>query len=290
VRVQVGDRTLSWRRAAAQLGGRHAVGVEAVVGDRVSVEMRGGDGVVVAVRRRHNSIVRSTPERDRPQLVAANVDQALLVFAAAFRSATRPARPVPGGLPPAGSSGHRHQQDRPGNRSGRSLARIYEGLGYQCSGCRPNRMGLGRIKAAAGGHDHPVLRAVRRRQVALLNAVYPGSGSKVGSVSEATGKGSAHHHHGRADASALRRFRRRHTGLKEFGSGRLARAARRGLPEWRSGRPAVASPTAAIATSRAASVLEALATAASIRSATAATSRSSKRSLVAWSAEALERS
>jgi putative ribosome biogenesis GTPase RsgA len=114
VRVQVGDRTLvmASRRRLSWDGGAPAA-ARLVVGDRVSVEMRGGDGVVVAVSRRLNSIVRCAAEGDRPQLVAANVDQALLVFAARPES-KRGLLIASCGLPSGGVEAIIYQQDRPG--------------------------------------------------------------------------------------------------------------------------------------------------------------------------------
>ena len=83
VRVQVGDRTLvmSSRRRLKWEGGTPQ-SPQLVVGDRVVAEMAAKDGVVVAVNPRVNSLRRAAPHSGQPQLLAANVDQALLVFAA----------------------------------------------------------------------------------------------------------------------------------------------------------------------------------------------------------------
>ncbi|TFG40045.1 MAG: GTPase RsgA, partial [Candidatus Aminicenantes bacterium] len=83
VRVQIGDRTvvMASRRRLIWEGGTPR-SPRLVVGDRVRAEMESEDGVVVAVRSRENSLCRSAPHSGRPQVIAANVDQALLVFAA----------------------------------------------------------------------------------------------------------------------------------------------------------------------------------------------------------------
>ena len=82
VRVQIGDRTLvmASRRRLNWVDGTPR-SARLVVGDRVSAEMRAEEGVIVAVAARENSLCRAAPHSGRPQLIAANVNQALLVFA-----------------------------------------------------------------------------------------------------------------------------------------------------------------------------------------------------------------
>ena len=83
VRVQVADDTLvvASRRRLNWEGGTPSA-ARLVVGDGVTLEMRGEDGVIVAVHARRNSLLRKAPMKNRAQILAANVDQALLVFAA----------------------------------------------------------------------------------------------------------------------------------------------------------------------------------------------------------------
>ena len=83
VRVQVGDETrvVASRRRLSWEGGAPAA-PRLVVGDAVVVEMRRDQGVVVAVQPRRTSLLRRAPGSGRAQVLAANVDQALLVFAA----------------------------------------------------------------------------------------------------------------------------------------------------------------------------------------------------------------
>jgi ribosome biogenesis GTPase len=193
VRVQVGDRTLvmASRRRLNWDGGTPAAS-KLVVGDRVSVEMRGGDGVVVAVHRRHNSIVRSTPEGDRPQLVAANVDQALLVFAARVPECKRGLLDrflVACHLAGVEAGIVINKVDQ-GTEEVDPWLGIYEGLGYQVLRVSARSgWGLGRIKRRLADKTTLFCGPSGAGKSALLNAVYPGFRLKVGSVSEATGKG-----------------------------------------------------------------------------------------------------
>jgi ribosome biogenesis GTPase len=193
VRVQVGDRTLvmASRRRLNWDGGTPSAS-KLVVGDRVSVEMRGGDGVVVAVHRRHNSIVRSTPEGDRPQLVAANVDQALLVFAARVPECKRGLLDrflVACHLAGVEAVIVINKIDQ-GTEVVDPWLGIYEGLGYQVLRVSARSgWGLGRIKRRLADKTTLFCGPSGAGKSALLNAVYPGFRLKVGSVSEATGKG-----------------------------------------------------------------------------------------------------
>ena len=81
VRVQVEQETLvvASRRRLNWEGGTPA-SARLVVGDWVTVEMQGEDGVIIAVHARRNCLQRKAPSKNRAQLLAANVDQALLVF------------------------------------------------------------------------------------------------------------------------------------------------------------------------------------------------------------------
>jgi len=193
VRVQVGDRTLvmASRRRLNWEGGTPSAS-KLVVGDRVSVEMRGGDGVVVAVRRRHNSIVRTTPDGDRPQLVAANVDQALLVFAARVPECKRGLLDrflVACHLAGVEAVIVINKIDQGTDEVDPWLG-IYEGLGYQVFRVSARTgWGLGRIKRRLADTTTLFCGPSGAGKSALLNAVYPGFRLKVGSVSEATGKG-----------------------------------------------------------------------------------------------------
>jgi len=193
VRVQVGDRTLvmASRRRLTWEGGTPAA-ARLVVGDRVSVEMKGGDGVVVAVSRRLNSIVRCAAEGDRPQLVAANVDQALLVFAARIPETKRGLRDrflVACHLAGVEAIIIINKIDQ-GTELVDPWLPIYEELGYQVLRVSARTgWGLGRIKRRLAEGTTLFCGPSGAGKSALLNAVYPGFKLKVGSVSETTGKG-----------------------------------------------------------------------------------------------------
>ena len=193
VRVQVGDRTLvmASRRRLVWDGGTPSAS-KLVVGDRVGVEMKGDDGVVVAVRRRSNSIVRSAPAGGRPQLVAANVDQALLVFAARTPECKRGLLDrflVACHLAGVEAIIVINKVDQ-GSEAVDPWLPVYEGLGYQVLRVSARTgWGLGRIKRRLADRITLFCGPSGAGKSALLNAVYPGFRLKVGSVSEATGKG-----------------------------------------------------------------------------------------------------
>ncbi|MEE4272872.1 MAG: hypothetical protein V2I67_14455, partial [Thermoanaerobaculales bacterium] len=78
IRVQIGERTVVMTsRRRLQWQGEAPRSPRLVVGDRVRAELRADEGVVVAVRPRMNALSRAAPHSGRPQLLAANVDQAL---------------------------------------------------------------------------------------------------------------------------------------------------------------------------------------------------------------------
>ncbi|HOC42790.1 MAG TPA: ribosome small subunit-dependent GTPase A [Thermoanaerobaculales bacterium] len=193
VRVQVGDRTMvmASRRRLDWEGGRPAA-ARLVVGDRVAVEMKGGDGVVVAVAKRRNSIVRSSPGADRPQVVAANIDQALLVFAARVPEARRGLLDrflVASHLAGVEAVVVINKVDQ-GTEDVEGWLPVYEGLGYEVYRVSARTgWGLGRIKRRLAEKTTLFCGPSGAGKSALLNAVYPGFRLKVGSVSEATGKG-----------------------------------------------------------------------------------------------------
>jgi len=193
VRVQVGEQTLvvASRRRLNWEGGTPA-SARLVVGDGVTVEMQGEDGVIIAVHARRNSLQRKAPSKNRAQLLAANVDQALLVFAAR--------EPVPkSGL-----------LDRflvachlAGIRAVIVLNKIDQGTD-EVDGWLPTYDELGyrvlRVSARTGWGLGVVKRMLVDRTTlfcgpsgagksSLLNAVYPGFRLKVGELSESTGKG-----------------------------------------------------------------------------------------------------
>lgn len=193
VRVQVGLDTMvvSSRRRLNWEGGTPPA-ARLVVGDRVSVEMRGVEGVVVAVHSRSNSIIRRAPKTGKPQVIAANVNQALLVFAA------RLPEPKRGLLDRFLAACHLagvealitiNKADQ-GMDMVADWLPVYEALGYDVLQVSARTAwGLGRVKRRLVGRTTLFCGPSGAGKSSLLNAVYPGFRLKVGSISEATGKG-----------------------------------------------------------------------------------------------------
>ncbi len=221
VRVQVGERTLvvaSRRRLKWEGGGATAGAL--VVGDRVKVEMDNGDGVVAAVEPRRTCLLRRAPGTTKAQVLAANVDQALLVFAA------RRPEPKPGlldrflaacqlaGIEPLITINKVDQ----GLEEIEGWLSIYAGIGYTVLrvSARTAR-GLGELKRRLPERTTLFCGPSGAGKSSLLNAVYPGFRLKVGSISEATGKG--RHTTSRAELMPLPYggFVVDTPGLKEFG-------------------------------------------------------------------------
>jgi ribosome biogenesis GTPase len=236
VRVQVGDRTMvvASRRRLNWEGGTPPA-ARLVVGDKVSLEMKGEDGVVVAVYSRLNSIVRRTPEGDRPQVVAANIDQALLVFAAAAPELKRGLLDrflVACHLAGVDSVVTINKIDQ-GTDAIEPWLDVYRALGYTVLLVSARTgWGLGRIKRRLEGKTTLFCGPSGAGKSSLLNAVYPGFRLKVGSLSEATGKG--RHTTTTAELMPLPYggFVVDTPGLKEFGLWRASREEiQRGFPE-----------------------------------------------------------
>jgi len=221
VRVQIGDRTLvmASRRRLTWVGGTPR-SARLVVGDRVSAEMKADDGVIVAVQTRENSLCRAAPHSGRPQLLAANVDQALLVFAS-----SRP-EPRRGLLDRFLAACHTAEIEAVitinkidlGMDEIEGWLPIYENLGYEVLRVSARTgWGLGRIKRRLVGKTTLFCGPSGAGKSSLLNSVYPGFRLKVGSISDATGKG--RHTTTRAELMPLPYggFVVDTPGLKEFG-------------------------------------------------------------------------
>jgi ribosome biogenesis GTPase len=203
-----------------------------VVGDRVSVEMKGEEGVVVAVHSRANSIIRRAPRSERPQIIAANVDQALLVFAAKIPEPKRGLLDrflVACSLAGIQSVITINKTDQ-GMDAVEEWLGIYEGLGYEVLRVSARTAwGLGRIKRLLQERTTLFCGPSGAGKSSLLNAVYPGFRLKEGAVSQATGKGT--HTTTMAELMPLPYggFVVDTPGLKEFG---LWRATREELEEF----------------------------------------------------------
>ncbi len=193
VRVQVGDDTLvvAARRRLNWEGGTPSA-ARLVVGDGVAVEMQGEDGVIVAVHARRNSLLRKAPTKNRAQILAANVDQALLVFAALEPE------PKPGLLDRFLVACHLagieavitiNKIDQGLEKVNRWLP-VYEELGYRVLRVSARTgWGLGVVKRLLVDRTTLFCGPSGAGKSSLLNAVYPGFRLKVGSLSESTGKG-----------------------------------------------------------------------------------------------------
>jgi ribosome biogenesis GTPase len=193
VRVQVGDQTLvvASRRRLNWEGGTPTA-ARLVVGDSVAVEMRAENGVIIAVNARRNCLLRKAPSKNRAQILVANVDQALLVFAA------REPVPKPGLL------------DRflvacrlagieaviTINKTDQGLEEVQQWL--PAYDHLDNRVllvsartgwGLGVVKRMLVDRTTLFCGPSGAGKSSLLNAVYPGFRLKVGELSEGTGKG-----------------------------------------------------------------------------------------------------
>jgi ribosome biogenesis GTPase len=193
VRVQVGDDTLvvASRRRLNWEGGTPSV-ARLVVGDGVTLEMRGEEGVIVAVHARRNSLLRKAPMKNRAQVLAANVDQALLVFAAVEPE------PKPGLLDRFLVACHLAGIEAviTINKIDQGLEKVerwlpaYEELGYRVLLVSARTgWGLGVFKRLLVDRTTLFCGPSGAGKSSLLNAVYPGFRLKVGSLSESTGKG-----------------------------------------------------------------------------------------------------
>ena len=193
VRVQVGVETLivASRRRLNWEGGTPTA-ARLVVGDRVSLEMQREDGVIVAVHARQNYLLRKAPSKNRAQVLAANVDQALLVFAA------REPEPKPGLLDRFLVACHLAGIDAivtinkvdQGAADVEQWLPIYDRLGYRVMRVSARTgWGLGAIRRILLDRTTLFCGPSGAGKSSLLNAVYPGFRLKVGELSESTGKG-----------------------------------------------------------------------------------------------------
>jgi len=193
VRVQVGDETLvvASRRRLNWEGGTPPA-ARLVVGDSVTLEMQGEEGVIVAVHARRNYLLRKAPSKNRAQILAANVDQALLVFAA------REPLPKPGLLDRFLAACH-----LAGIEAVITINKVDQGLqeverwlpAYEKLDKRllmvsaRTGWGLGVVKRMLVNRTTLFCGPSGAGKSSLLNAVYPGFRLKVGELSESTGKG-----------------------------------------------------------------------------------------------------
>jgi len=225
IRVHTNGRTLlvTSRRRLRWRGGRPTA-PNLVVGDRVIVETHGDEGVIVEVQPRHSSLLRRSPGTRKPQVIAANIDQALLVFAA-----TKPP-PKRGlldrflvachvaGIQPVITMNKVDQ----GTEAIAPWRSVYEGLGYRVLFVSARTgWGLGTVKRCLSESTTLFCGPSGAGKSSILNAVYPGFKLRVGSLSGSTGKG--RHTTTRAELMPLPSggFVVDTPGLKEFGLWRV---------------------------------------------------------------------
>jgi ribosome biogenesis GTPase len=192
VRVQVGAETLvvPFRRrlrfAEADATSR------LVVGDAVLLEGRPPALVVVEVEKRRTTLNRKSPGEARPHLIAANVDQAVVVTAAVHPE------PNPRLLDRLLVACH-HAGIAPllcvnkvdqGTDSIDPWIGDYQDAGYEIllASARTAR-GIGCLARAIAGRTTLFCGPSGVGKSALLNAIHPGYRLREGSISEATGKG-----------------------------------------------------------------------------------------------------
>ncbi|MEN8162659.1 MAG: ribosome small subunit-dependent GTPase A [Acidobacteriota bacterium] len=221
IRVQVDNRPLlvTARRNLTWDGGAPEAST-IVVGDRVSIDRGTSDGVIVGVRERSSCLTRKAVGSPRPQVLAANVDQALLVFA------TKAPEPKSGLLDRFLVASHLagitpvivfNKIDQGPGRT-KAWTAIYSRLGYEVLQVSArSAWGLGQIKRLLPDRTTLFCGPSGAGKSSLLNAVYPGFKLRVGGLSEATGKGK--HTTTRAELMPLPfgGFVVDTPGLKEFG-------------------------------------------------------------------------
>jgi ribosome biogenesis GTPase len=192
VRVEVEDQALvvPFRRKLRWHEG--TVDRRLVVGDRVWLEGKAPDLVVAEVGQRHTTLARRSPGERRPRIIAANIDQAVVVMAAASPE------PNPRLLDRLLVACH-HAGIEPlicfnkvdqGTTTIDSWIGDYQDAGYEIllASARTAR-GVGGLTRRVTGRTSLFCGPSGVGKSALLNAIHPGYRLREGSISEATGKG-----------------------------------------------------------------------------------------------------
>jgi ribosome biogenesis GTPase len=192
VRAQVREETLvvPFRRRLRFRG--NVTDARLVVGDRILLEGKPPNLVVVEVEPRVTTLTRKSPGEARPQVIAANIDQAMVVVAAVS--------PEPNlrlldrllvachhaGIAPVVCVNKVDQ----GTDGVDAWIGDYQDAGYQILlvSARTAR-GMGGLKRAVAGRTTLFCGPSGVGKSAILNAVQPGYRLREGSISEATGKG-----------------------------------------------------------------------------------------------------
>jgi ribosome biogenesis GTPase len=192
VRVQVAEENLvvPFRRRLLWHG--DTADRRLVVGDRVVLHGEKGQAVVAEVLPRKATLTRKSPGEERPRVIAANVDQAVVVMAAKLPE------PNPRLLDRLLVACH-HAGIHPLlciNKVDQGTELVdpwigdYQDAGYEIflTSARTAR-GLGNLQRALAGKTTLFCGPSGVGKSALLNAIHPGYRLQEGSISEATGKG-----------------------------------------------------------------------------------------------------
>jgi ribosome biogenesis GTPase len=173
-------------------------GAKVVVGDRVDVdEERAGEETVWAIVRVHDRttvLARRAPGKaPRPKAIVANVDQVLIVFAAAQPDPHL--RMLDRFLVIAADSDIApliivNKTDRSGMDAARAIFRPYERAGYPIlyTSAKQN-LGVDAVREALCGRLSALMGPSGVGKSSLLNEVQPGLGLRVAAISEAVNKG-----------------------------------------------------------------------------------------------------
>ncbi len=173
-------------------------GAKVVVGDRVDVdEERAGEETVWAIVRVHDRttvLARRAPGKaPRPKAIVANVDQVLIVFAAAHPDPHL--RMLDRFLVIAADSDIApliivNKTDRSGMDAARAIFRPYERAGYPVlyTSAKQNQ-GVDAVREALCGRLSALMGPSGVGKSSLLNEVQPGLGLRVAAISEAVNKG-----------------------------------------------------------------------------------------------------
>ena len=192
VRAHVGEETLvvPFRRRL-QFHGEVAE-ARLVVGDRVLLEGRPPHLVVVEVEARSTTLTRKAAGEARPHMIAANIDQAVVVAAA--KSPEPNLRLLDRLLVACHHAGIApivcvNKVDQ-GTDGVDTWIGDYQDAGYQILlvSARTAR-GMGGLKRAVAGRTTLFCGPSGVGKSAILNAIHPGYRLREGSISEATGKG-----------------------------------------------------------------------------------------------------
>lgn len=169
-----------------------------VVGDRVEVAPpsagEGSPWTIEKVHERHSALVRRAPGRAiRPKVIAANVDQVLVVFATA--EPTPHLRMLDRFLVLCESSGLEavvvvNKVDLVGEDKARHTFALYETIGYPVLYTSiVSGLGLDELRARVRDRISALTGPSGVGKSSLLNAIEPGLRLRVGSISEAVRKG-----------------------------------------------------------------------------------------------------